>query len=149
MNVVQVERKIISGISVRTTNANEMDADTSKIAALHQQFDKTVSVNYKDGARVYGVYFDYESDVSGEFSVLAGSNQIESSTQNLEQVSIAEGNYMVFEGKGEMPDAVIDTWTKIWNYFSEGGSEFQRAYTTDFELYKNQNEVEIYIAIKE
>ncbi len=72
----------------------------------------------------------------------------ESSTIQLEQVVIREGKYMVFKGSGEVPQVVIDTWGKIWAYFSDNTAEHQRAYTTDFELYKTQNEVEIYIAVK-
>ena len=30
-----------------------------------------VEVNYKDGEKVYGVYYNFESDVNGEFDVLA------------------------------------------------------------------------------
>ena len=43
---------------------------------------------------------------------------------------------------------VIDTWKKVWAYFSDINNKHRRAYTTDFEFYKNANEIEIYIAIK-
>ena len=149
VNIVQVDEKTITGISVRTTNANETNPETSQIGALYQRFDETVPVDYKNGARVYGVYYNYESDASGEFSVLAGSDQInESVVSTLEQVTIPGGKYMVFEAAGEMPQVVIDTWSKIWDYFSTENVPYQRAYTTDFEFYKNQNEIEIYIAVK-
>lgn len=149
MNIVQVDEKIIKGISVRTTNANEVNPETSRIAALYQQFDEQVPVNYKEGARVYGVYYNYESDISGEFSVLSGSDEIdESIASSLEQVIIPSGDYMVFGAKGDMPQVVIDTWSKIWDYFSTENTPYQRAYTTDFEYYKSQNEIEIHIAIR-
>lgn len=149
MKIVQLDEKQIKGISIRTTNAKEMNPETSKIGALHQQFDEMVPINYKSGARVYGVYYNYESDYSGEFSVLAGSDQIDKTlTNNLENVSIPSGIYMAFEAKGEVPQVVIETWSKIWDYFSQEDAQYQRAYTTDFEFYKNQNEVEIYIAVK-
>ena len=149
MKIVQLDEKQIKGISIRTTNANEMNPETSKIGALHQQFDEKVPINYKNGARVYGVYYNYESDYSGEFSVLAGSDQIDKTlTNNLENVSIPSGTYMAFEAKGEVPQVVIETWSKIWDYFSQEDAQYQRAYTTDFEFYKNWNEVEIYIAVK-
>ncbi len=149
MKIVQLDEKQIKGISIRTTNANEMNPETSKIGALHQQFDEKVPINYKNGACVYGVYYNYESDYSGEFSVLAGSDQIDKTlTNNLENVSIPSGIYMAFEAKGEVPQVVIETWSKIWDYFSQEDAQYQRAYTTDFEFYKNQNEVEIYIAVK-
>ncbi len=148
MKIVQLEEKIISGLSIRTTNANEMSAETAKIGALHQRFDKTATVDYINGARVYGVYFDYESDASGEFSVLSGADQIEASSEILEQVNLPAGQYMVFTGKGEMPQTVIETWMKIWEYFSDENASKQRAYTTDYEFYKSEDEVEVCISIK-
>ncbi|AQU83343.1 MAG: transcription activator effector binding protein [Halomonas sp.] len=47
-----------------------------------------------------------------------------------------------------MPQAVIDTWSSIWEHFGSGESKHIRAYTTDFELYKSGHEVDIFIAIK-
>ena len=149
MKIVQLDEKQIKGIGTRTTNANEMNPETSKIGTLCQQFDEKVLVNYKNGARVFVVYNNYESDYSGAFSVLAGSDQIDKTIiSNLENVTVPGGIYMVFEAKGEVPQVVIETWSKIWNYFSIEDSQYQRAYTTDFEFYKNQNEIEIYIAVR-
>ena len=148
MRVVELEEKQINGVSVKTTNADEMNPNTAKIGNLHQHFDTIACVDYKAGARVYGVYFDYESDASARFSVLAGADYISSSSEGLEQVTLVKGNYLIFEGHGEMPQAVIDTWLNVWEYFSGKNAEHERAFTTDFELYKSQNEVDVYIAIK-
>ncbi len=148
MKVVQVDEKQINGISVRTTNENEMSPDKARIASLWQTFDNKVSVDYRNGKRVYGIYYNYESDANGEFSVLAGTDQTDTSSGDLEKIKIPSGKYLVFEAKGEMPQVVIDTWGEIWNYFSNDESEYQRTYTTDFEYYKNQNEIEVCIAVK-
>lgn len=150
MKLVQIdEKKAIQGINVRTKNTNEMNPETSKIGGLWQQFYKEIAPNLKSGATIFGVYFNYESDATGEFTVLAGTDGIkESSTNSVEKVSILGGKYLLFEAKGDMPQVVIETWTKIWNYFAADDSEYQRAYTTDFELYKSQTEIEIYIAVK-
>ena len=45
MNIVNVDKKNIKGISVRTTNANEANPETSQIGALYQKFDEKVPVN--------------------------------------------------------------------------------------------------------
>jgi predicted transcriptional regulator YdeE len=148
MNIVQVADKQIRGVSVRTKNADEMNPETSRIGQLYQRFDENVTVNYRDGARVYGVYFDYESDASGEFSVLAGADRVESSKVALETVTVPAGSYMVFEGKGQMPAVVLDTWAAIWNYFADPGGPYKRAYTVDFEHYKGPEQVDIYVAIQ-
>jgi len=44
--------------------------------------------------------------------------------------------------------AIIETWGKIWEYFSDENSQYKRVYKTDFEYYKNQSEIEIYISIE-
>lgn len=149
MKIVHVEEKQITGMSIRTKNSNEFDPESAKIANLYKAFDNKFTVDYKNGARVYGIYYNYESDASGEFSVLAGTDQTFATIdEQTEVISIPSGSYMVFEAKGEIPQSVITCWTNIWGYFSNDGVEYQRAYTKDFEFYKNQNEVEIHISIK-
>jgi len=150
MKIVNLEKKEITGISTRTSNSKEMNPQTAKIGALHQKFDATSTVNYKDGARVYGVYYNYDSNHSGEYSVLAGADRVEKSiSENLETVTLPAGSYMVFSAQGKVPEIVIETWAKVWSYFSQGDTKYKRSYATDFEYYKYQNEVEIYIAVKE
>ena len=150
MRVEEIEEKIIYGISTRTKNSNEMNPETAKIGAIWQKFDSTVDVNYKDGERVYGVYYNYESDANGEFDVLAG---YETPNDKLDKVIIEKGKYLVFNKTFEQTDdntrieAIIETWGKIWEYFSNENSQYKRAYKTDFEYYKGQNEIEIYISI--
>ena len=150
MKPVEHDKKNIFGFSVRTTNANEMNPKTAKIGQTWQKFDNEASVNYQAGERVYGVYYDYESDADDEFSVLAAA---ESFSESLEQVTIEKGRYLVFEGKATSPNdeariqAVIDTWGRIWGYFERNKSEYKRAYKTDFEHYKSQTEINIYISI--
>ena len=149
MKIVKLQERQIKGLSIRTSNAKEMNPQTAKIGVLHQQFDAKVSVDYKNGARVYCVYYNYESDHTGEFSVLAGADQIEGTqAENLETITLSAGTYMVFEATGEMPQVVIETWVKIWEYFSSANKQYQRSYITDFEFYKSQHEVEIYIGVK-
>jgi predicted transcriptional regulator YdeE len=150
MRVEEIEEKSIYGISVRTKNSNEMNPETAKIGAIWQEFDSTVEVNYKDGERVYGVYYNFESDANGEFDVLAGYEILNS---KLDTVKIQKGKYLVFNKIFEETDdntrvqAIIETWGKIWEYFLNEDSQYKRIYKTDFEYYKGQNEIEIYISI--
>ena len=150
MRIEEIEEKIIYGISTRTKNSNEMNPKTAKIGAIWQKFDNTVKVNYKDGERVYGVYYHYESDANGEFDVLAG---YETSNEKLDTVKIQKGKYLVFNKTFEETDdntriqAIIETWGTIWEYFSDENSQYKRIYNTDFEYYKGQNEIYIYISI--
>ena len=143
------ESKTIYGFRTRTKNANEMSSETARIAPLWKSFNESVDVDYQSGSGVYGAYFDYASDHAGEFSVLAGTDQadIADTTGKLESVSLPAGDYLLFEGEGEMPQAVIDTWGEVWAYFANNEAEYQRAYSVDFECYKSQNDIEIYIAV--
>ena len=151
MRVEEIEDKTIYGFSTRTKNTDEMDPQTAKIGAIHQKFDSSVVINYKSGERVYAVYYDYESDVNGEFNVLAG---YENSNEKLESVKIKKGKYLVFHKRSKEDNddarvqAVIETWGEVWEYFSNENSQYKRAYKTDFEYYKGQNEIEIYISIQ-
>lgn len=148
MHVIQVNEKTIFGLVARTNNENEMSPELGKIFGLVQRFDASVGVNYRAGARVYTVYSEYETDVSGNYSVLVGTDKVESSTVELQSIKILEGNYLVFSAEGQVPNIVFETWSKIWNYFGNESCPHTRAYTTDFEFYKSQNEIEIHIAIK-
>ena len=151
MRIEEIEEKLIYGISTRTQNSNEMNPETAKIGAIWQKFDSTVEVNYKDGERVYGVYYNFESDANGEFDVLAG---YEISNEKLDKITIKKGKYLVFNKTFEENNdtirvqAIIETWGKIWEYFSDENSQYKRVYKTDFEYYKNQSEIEIYISIE-
>jgi len=147
MRIEEIKEKIIYGISTRTKNIDEMNPQTAKIGAIWQKFYQTVECEEK----VYGVYYNYESDANGEFDVLAG---YETSNEKLESVKIEKGKYLVFHKTYEENNdnstvqAIIETWGKIWEYFSNENSQYKRAYRTDFEYYKNQNEIEIYISIQ-
>lgn len=148
MNIVHINEKNIIGICTRTNNKTEISSGGGKIGPLVQKFDQSVYVNYQAGARVYSVYYDYESDVSGDYSVLIGADAIESASLELESVTINAGKYLVFSASGQVPQIVIETWGKVWAYFSSENCDCVRAYTTDFEFYKSQNEIEIHIAVK-
>lgn len=137
------------GLSTRTTNAREMNSSTGSIGPLWKEFDEKVEVDYKNGNRVYGVYFHYESDATGEYSVLAGTDQLDAaSSSKLETKAIQSGKYLMFTAKGDIPKIVFETWGRVWEYFSKKDAKYERLYTTDFEYYVNQNEIEVYIAVK-
>lgn len=151
MRLEEIEEKTIYGMTTRTKNMDEMNPQTSKIGPLWQKFDSSVDVDYKGGERVYGVYYNYESDANGAFDVLAG---YENHHEKLEHITINKGKYLVFhkaysENNDQMRmQTIIETWGRIWEYFSDKNSQHKRAYKTDFEYYKNQNEIEIYISIQ-
>lgn len=149
MEIRQVKAQTINGLTVRTDNATEMTPEQGKIGLLWQRFDQTVPVDYRGGERVYGVYSNYESDHTGEFDVLAGfdgSNLPEG--VELKEIEINAGKYLVFTHKGEMPQIAIDAWTEVWQYFTSEQTTHQRLFTTDFEYYPSDKQIEVHIAVK-
>jgi len=143
----------VAGISVRTTNREEASPETGRLGPLWGRFFQEGIAgriaNQVSDSQIYGVYSDYESDVNGAYTVTAGV-QVELSTKTADgftDVDVAGGEYLVFEGKGPMPQVVIDTWMAVWKNFSQN-TEFKRAYTTDFELYKGMDEVAIHISVR-
>ncbi|PID42000.1 MAG: hypothetical protein CSB48_12065 [Proteobacteria bacterium] len=149
MKTQKIDGFEVTGIVVRTTNENEMNPSTSKIANLWETFYINASPKLSEEAKIYGIYTNYESDCTGAFDVIASSDmlQLEELTDSV-KVKVQSGQYLVFTAKGEMPQVVIELWGKIWNYFNSKNCPHKRACTTDFEYYKSENEIEIYIALR-
>ena len=92
--------------------------------------------------RIFSVYSAYESDAHGAFDVTAGV----AVSEGADSVAIEAGDYLVFTGRGEMPQMVIATWQRIWQYF-EAHPEIVRRYRSDFEAYEGPDAVAIYIGV--
>jgi len=148
MKTVQLERKTITGLKARTKNEDEMNPKVAKIGALWQNFFENIMPTLGETPPpLYGVYFNYESDAHGEFDVLVGAESVEP-LDGRETVVLEDGNYLCFTAKGELPQAVIETWGEIWAYFADENCKERRVYKTDFEHYISQDEAEIYIGVK-
>ncbi len=149
LKVAMLTPKKIAGISIRTSNAVEIESDKSKLPTLWDNFYTEILNKKIDGFPVYGLYTDYESDLNGKYTVLAGV-EIKPDTTVPDDLATSEvigGKYLVFEAQGKMPEIVFETWLKIWDYFSAEDTEHTRAYTSDFELYKSDSQIAIYISI--
>ena len=136
----------VKGLQVCTNNANEMHPETQKIAPLWECFFQEVMPTLKEGATAYGVYHNYESDANGAYDVTVGTDVLEA-TEEMKEVTLEEGRYLMFPVKGELPQAIIDTWQQVWAYFDDPSIDERRAYETDFEKYISEDEVEVYIGV--
>ena len=145
MRTIKIDKLNVTGISVRTKNADEINPSTAKIGSLWEKFYAELAPKLDQNSHIYGLYINYESDQTGSFDIVACSDSL--TVNNLEKHQINAGKYLKFEGAGDMPQAVVDLWQEVWGYFSSDGCEHTRAFTTDFELYKNEKEIEIYISI--
>ena len=143
----------IIGISVRTTNQNNQAAeDIGKLwGQFHsdQLFDKIPNKFSND---IYSIYTDYKSNFTEDYTTIIGLqvNSLDTIPEGFIGREFPPDNFVKFIAKGQMPRAIIDTWTNIWAQ----DKELNRKYSYDFELYgdKCQNgensEVEIYVATK-
>ncbi|MFY9088609.1 GyrI-like domain-containing protein [Arcobacter aquimarinus] len=147
MKVTRIKKLMISGISVVTNNEFEMSEENGKIAGLWEEyFQKDIYKKTFDKANsdfMYGVYSNYESDVSGNYKVTVGVEV----TKSKNAIVIEDKKYLVFTKQGELPMVVVELWEEIWEYF-EKNSEYERAFEVDFEKYAKEDEVEIYVSIK-
>ena len=147
MEVVNITSLKVSGLTTRTSNQKEQSAETANIAPLwNKAVEQCLPYMLVNGS-VYAVYSNYESDVTGEYDLLVGSDKFSPSLEITESVEIQEGSYLKFSKDGDMPQACISLWQDIWSYFESADCQYTRSYTTDFEKY-TQTGVEIYISIK-
>lgn len=138
---VDIVTKEISGLKIRTCNADEMKPETQKIGALWGQFIGTYAPPFPH----YGVYHHYESDLNGMYDLLVG---VEGDCDCCpDTVEIQEGRYLKFSAKGELHEAVMQCWKEIWAYFEDPSVDERRAYETDFEVYSSMDEVAVYVGV--
>lgn len=142
--VTQVEVELV-GLITRTSNLAEQHVSTQKIGPLWQRYFTEKMSTQCDDQPMYGVYYDYQSDMEGEFSVLAGTIATQDQTCDLKLIA---SDYLKFSAQGEMPQCVINLWAEVWRYFTSNKCEYQRCYLTDYEVYLDSNHVDIYIGIK-
>lgn len=147
MVVREVENLMVAGLSTITNNENESNPETAKIVKLWQDYDEKniygATFNKSKKFDMYGVYSDYVSDEKGDYKVTVAVEV----TKPKNAMVIKDQRYLVFKNSGEIPEIVIQTWQEILEYF-ENEAKYERAFTTDFEKYSKENEIEIYISIK-
>jgi predicted transcriptional regulator YdeE len=151
--LVTVSPFVVRGLCVRTSNADEFDPARAKLPGLWGRFYGSglmAAPEQAQDAAVYGVYSDYESDANGFYDLTAGVAHEPSeatAAQPLRTLQVQGGQYLVFAAQGAMPQAVIDAWGQVWEWFAREG-EFVRAWQTDFEQYSGTDKVAIHIGVK-
>ena len=110
---INTESKIIAGIAARTTNARESAPDTASIPDLCSRFfGENIGAqisNTRGSHTVYGVYTDYESDHTGEYTLLIGKaiDEEANAPEGMTTKRLPAGTYLKFERTGKLPEAVI------------------------------------------
>ncbi|MFD1615816.1 GyrI-like domain-containing protein [Gelatiniphilus marinus] len=143
----------IIGITTRTTNKdNKSQKDLEQLWGRFYSENVLEKVSNKISNEIISIYTDYKNDYTEDYTTIIG---IPVSTLNeipngLIGREFPSENFEKFVAKGEMPNAVVETWIDIW----QKDKELNRKYTYDFEVYgensqKGENsEVEIYIAVE-
>lgn len=155
---VQQPEITLTGVSVRTTNAEEMGPNgrLSKLWETYFQSNMSEQKGINNSHLIYALYTDYESDATGAYTVVIGHEVGDESgitDMNYDRAVAPASKYLVFTTKkGPVYEVVAQAWGNIWAYFKE--SVEARTFTGDFELYDAANfdptdaEVQIYIAIE-
>lgn len=154
MNTYTIQKPEITltGVSVRTTNAEEMGPNGQLSKLWETYFQRNMALE----KFIYALYTDYESDASGAYTVLIGhetANDAVLTDPNYDHAVAPASRYLVFTTKkGPVYEVVAQAWGDIWTYFRD--SEEVRTFTGDYELYDAAHfdptdaEVQIYIAIE-
>lgn len=176
INYEQRDAFRLAGISVRTTNAEEAGPNgrLPELWGTYFQNPPSSEPGLQNLHLLYALYTDYESDASGEYTVILGheyaavseeKRQAAGGTERLQETdgteraeilqaaAVPNARYMVFETpRGPFHQTVPQAWRDIWAFFGE--SPVKRAYTGDFELYDftqgapEDMVVRIYIAVR-
>ncbi|WP_231425847.1 MULTISPECIES: GyrI-like domain-containing protein [Pedobacter] len=143
----------IIGISTETSNQNNQAA--SDLGALWQRFYAEEIFNKipnKESDDIYAVYTDYENNYTGKYTAIIGQRvtSLNNIPDGLIGREINNEKLLRYKAKGEMPNAILETWKDIW----DNDIALYRTYNADFEVYgeKSQqgadSEVEIYIGVR-
>ncbi|WP_207384156.1 GyrI-like domain-containing protein [Legionella nagasakiensis] len=150
--VTHINGFTVMGLSVRTINRDEFNQKTAKLPTLWEEFSsKNIAdkvINRVPHSPIFGVYSDYESDATGYYTVTAGVTvDKEKESTEWSTIHIPSGYYLVFENNSVVPQAVVETWQYVWNYFASQNAH-QRNFNADFEVYRGTKDFALYIGIK-
>ena len=118
------------------------------IAALWEVFYQ--KMEEVQGTGMYAVYTDYQGNYMKPYQYLVGKKV--KGDYELSEAELRAGlsirvvpkaNYEVVDVKGNMPLALVDKWKMIWSEKEEA-----RTYATDYEEYKTDSEVSIFLGVK-
>lgn len=129
---VSLDKLIIVGISVRTTNQNyKSQKDIAKLWEFFFLNDIQHLIPNKISDDIYCIYTDYESDYTGEYTTILGCqvSKIDAISDRLIVKEIPACTYNKYISEGEMPYCVGKTWAQIWQ------SDLDRKYLADFDIY--------------
>jgi predicted transcriptional regulator YdeE len=133
--VVKLEKKIVVGKSIKTTNENGQSM--KDIGAMWQEFiggNFLEKIKNKANGKGIGLYTEYEGDASAPYTFMCCCEVTDKYEGDLDTKIINGGKYAKFTIKGDVVKSVGEAWAQIWNM------DLDRKYDSDFELYHNDSE---------
>ena len=143
----------IIGITVRTANKNnQAKEDLEKLWGQFFSENLMAKIPNKASNQIVAVYTDYKSNFTEDYTTIIGMpvTTLENIPAGFIGRAFPSENFQKYIAKGRMPEAVVNTWTEIW----QNDKTLGRKYTYDLEVYGDQSqqgensEVDIYIAVK-
>lgn len=141
--LVDMEPVTIAGITRRVDNTAE---GFEKIQQHWGEFFKQgvlAQIDAKRDQAIHEVYFDYESDASGPYTVLLGSRVDPGVTlaPGLVSTTLPASRYARFQVAN--PQLIFSAWQDIW-----ARGDLARTYRGDFEVIREDG-VDIYVAVSQ
>ena len=125
-------------LSLRTNNFNDPKI-IERVTDLWAKALKTLADHH---GSIYGVYHNYESNYQGDYDL-----SISIATEQLQDNTITLGhNYREFPIALNQPSSIVEVWQNIWQMEENG--ELDRQYDADYEEYRSDGKVSIFISLK-
>lgn len=145
--IVTLEERIAAGVAARTSNQDpNMGA---VIGGLWERFFNEgifSAIPGKTDDKALGIYTGYEGG-GAAFTAMAACAVSNDPGPSYAVCKIPAGRYAKFIARGDMRQAVADTWQEIWK------TDLPRAFLCDFEEYQDGNmedaEIHIYVGLRD
>ncbi len=127
----------VIGIALETSNEHQQASkDIGELWGRFYSENIAAQVPNPIGEEVYAIYTDYESNYKGKYTIILGLqvHSLDNIPDGLIGRLINGGYYKHYEAKGNMPDAVVNTWLTIW----QEDAQLSRSYIADYEIYGDQ-----------
>jgi predicted transcriptional regulator YdeE len=155
---VQQEEFTVVGISVRTSNAEQMTEARPIGKQWERLFKEGVlaAIPNKADANIVALYTEYASDKDGAYTYVLGARvtKVETVPAGMVAKKVPAGRFAVFTfERGPVQKVVVEMWQRVWATPKSalGGD---RSYKTDFEVYDQRAQnpadsvVDLYVSVK-